>query len=197
MTPDGSVTPRMTYRVRAARPEDIDQLTELLVTSFYPPTGWLRWAYPILRLSISEELRHRLRSPKSPYVCLTAISGDSNLPSGSDILVGTVELSRRSHWPWQIPQYGQLYVSNLAVGLRYRRRGIALRLLGACETVARDWGFDHLYLHVMEDNRDAQQLYYKAGFLLQQAESTPLSALGLQPRRLLLSKSLGSSSLAA
>jgi len=194
MTPDGSVTPRITYRVRAARLDDVGQLSELLVTSFYPPTGWLRWAYPILRLSISEELRHRLRSPKSPYACLTAISCDASQPSGTDKLVGTVELSRRSHWPWQLPQYGQIYISNLAVGLRYRRRGIALRLLKACETVARDWGFDHLYLHVMEDNWDARQLYHKAGFHLQQAESTPLSVLGLQPRRLLLKKVLGSSS---
>lgn len=182
-------------QVRAARIDDLQELTNVLATSFYAQTGWTRWAYPVLRLGILEDMKQRLRSPKAYYACLAAIqqplgSHGQTLRRGQGQVAGTVEISRRQAAFWQ-PLPGQhVYLSNLAVHPQYRRQGIAQKLLKTCEHIALDWGFAELYLHVMEDNTEARRLYRKLGFCLSHQEETLLNWLGLQPRRLLLQKTL-------
>lgn len=180
-------------RVRAARLEDLAQLTEVLASSFYASTGWLGWLYPVLKLGISEDLRQRLRSHNPHYVCLAAIR--QILPprmaalTYSDCVTGTVELSQRQAFPWQPMKPKHLYLSNLAVHPEFRRQGVAQQLLKTSERVALDWGFQDLYLHVMEDNLPARHLYHKAGFCLM---PTPeISLPWWRPsRRLLMHKPL-------
>jgi len=188
--------------IRRASPDDLPQLTDLLSSSFYQRSGWLGWAYPLVRLGIQEDLKQRLQTQKNNYMCLTAIdtlpqtaSGDWPFKAqpGSDqreMVAGTLELSERQAWPWQSLRPRYIYLSNLAVRPDLRRRGIALALLAHAENLALTWEFEDLYLHVMEDNMQARKLYRKAGFRLCQAEETPYSWLGLQSKRLLLHKSL-------
>lgn len=186
--------------IREACPEDLPQLTDLLTSSFYQRSGWMGWAYPVIKLGIQEDLKQRIKSQKPNYICLTAMSGHQ--PSTADVqrqgqptrgrgsVAGTLELSERHAWPWQPLRPRYIYLSNLAVRSDLRRRGIAQALLAWAERLALGWQFEDLYLHVMEDNVQARQLYRKAGFTLFQAEESPYSWLGLQPRRLLLHKSL-------
>lgn len=127
----------------------------------------------------------------------------------SQRLIGTVELDIRPAWPWEpmgqtpslldwlTPTSRYLYLSNLAVPLPYRRQGVARKLLDACELTAQQWGFSEIYLHVMEDNQAAQNLYTQAGYTIHpQGTDWPLSLeqvrqwLG-RPRRLLMRKQLG------
>ncbi|HEY9878005.1 MAG TPA: GNAT family N-acetyltransferase [Leptolyngbyaceae cyanobacterium] len=182
-------------RVRAARLEDLAQLTEVLASSFYVSTGWLGWLYPVLKLGISEDLRQRLRSHSPHYVCLAAIR--QILPprmaalAYSDCVTGTIELSQRQALPWQPMKAQHLYLSNLAVHPQFRRQGVAQQLLKTCERVALDWGFQDLYLHVMEDNLQARHLYHKAGFHLVPTAEIPLP-WRRSPRRLLMHKPLTS-----
>ncbi len=187
-----------TVQVRLARLGDLEQLTEVLASSFYDRTGWLAWLYPLMRLGIQEDLKQRLKTERHGYACLAVVALDSTAPGetslGREIIVGTVEIAQRQSWPWQATSARYVYISNLAVIQPWRRRGFAAQLLAACESLALTWRIEHLYLHVMEDNPGARQLYHRVGFEVFQSEEGMAVWLGLQPRRLLLQKRVSASS---
>eukprot|EP00667_Euglena_gracilis_P007767 EG_transcript_7848 len=58
----------------------------------------------------------------------------------------------------------QFYISNLAVRRDARRRGVARRLLAACETLCARWGYPVVTLHVDEGNGPAEALYRGAQY---------------------------------
>ncbi|MEP1056821.1 MULTISPECIES: GNAT family N-acetyltransferase [Cyanophyceae] len=182
----------LSLSIRAAQLKDLAALVELLSDSFYPNVGFMRWFLPLLRVGVYEDLRYRLRSSSaSDYVCLVAVI----LPSTGEAtarrdLVGTVEITFRSTSPFQFRSLPYPYVSNLAVYSDVRRRGVAQKLLGACESIALEGGFQDLYLHVLEDNHQARRLYEKAGYRVMQADPFWRGWLFQQPRRLLLHKRL-------
>ncbi|MDJ0516012.1 MAG: GNAT family N-acetyltransferase [Trichodesmium sp. MO_231.B1] len=199
------------FSIRIAKPQDIKSISEILTNSFHSREGIMSYVYPFLRLSIYEDLRHRIRSKGEHYLCIVAMvvkdtKSTENLSAieGQD-LVGTVEISVRSRQPnvvlslqqngllslnpWQLDDFEYAYLSNLAVDADYRRLGIAQQLLNFCELMVSEWGFCDLYLHVLENNHTARRLYYKAGYRLQEVEWTFGSLVFGQPRRLLLRKS--------
>lgn len=186
--------PALQARVRSARLEDLAQLSEILASSFYSRAGWLGWLYPLMKLGINEDLRQRLKGHNPHYVCLAAFQ--QSLPaklaalSYSDCIAGTLELSQRTALPWQPIKSQYLYISNLAVHPEFRRQGIAYLLLRACDRIAADWGFEDLYLHVMEDNLGARHLYHKAGFRLVRPAETVLPWHRHYPQRLLMHRPL-------
>lgn len=199
------------YLIRAARQQDLIELTDLLSRGFHSPEGRMGWFYPLLKMGIQEDLRTRLRAKTPQYACLVAVTqppiqsaspafaklflqqaasaNPQNSLLGSPI-VGTVELGMRTGPFWSVSSKNYLYISNLAVRAEYRRQGIAHQLLLTCERIALDWGFRDLYLHVLENNQSARQLYQKLGYRYHQAEFNPLSCLMGRPRQLLLHKSL-------
>ncbi|PSB25785.1 GNAT family N-acetyltransferase [Stenomitos frigidus] len=148
----------------------------------------MRFFQPVLRLGVYEDLRHRLRSSlASDYVCLVAVV---TLLDGESDLVGTVEITFRSTSPFQFRSLPYPYLSNLAVRLEARRQGVAQTLLRRCETIALDLGFQDLYLHVLEDNHQARQLYTKAGYQSKQTDSLWYCWFFRQPQKLLMHKRL-------
>lgn len=177
----GSVPP---FLIRAARPQDLADLADVLAHSFHAQDGMMGWLYPLLRLGIQEDLRSRLRSKSPHQVCLVAVNG---MPDTGRI-IGTVELARRMYPLWHISSDRFLYLSNLAVQTDYRHQGAAYQLLLTCEQLALEWGFNDLYLHVLENNHPARKLYLKAGYRLQQVESRLGTWLWRQPRQLFLHK---------
>ena len=69
-----------------------------------------------------------------------------------------------------------------------RRKGIAALLLQSVELVAQAWGFEHLALHVHEDNMGARKLYAQAGYQpLSRDPDWMVRLLGTR-RRILLAK---------
>lgn len=190
--------------IRTVRQHDLPRLADLLASSFHRQDGAMGWLYPLLRAGIYEDLRSRLQA-KAPYqVCLVAVghtpvaeeassplsSNPSGTRSGEDYPIGTVEISLRSRHLLSLSACRYLYLSNLAVRADYRRQGIAQQLLQAAERVALNWGFQDLYLHVLENNYKARRLYAKEGFQVQQAEANLGTVLLGQPRQLLLHKRL-------
>lgn len=175
--------------IRAARLEDLPSLAALLAESFYPPGSWMSWLSPLLQMGIHQELRSRLHSTTPNHLCLVAIqeapgSADSNV-------IGTVEVALRVLSPWQLSASKHPYISNLAVKSDYRRQKVAQHLLLACEQTVLEWGFQDLYLHVLENNQPARQLYAKVGYQEQCVDCVwPHQFLLGQPRRLLLHKHL-------
>jgi ribosomal protein S18 acetylase RimI-like enzyme len=177
--------------IRPAGGQDIPGISEVLASSFYDPIRWAGLVYPLVKLGIQADLQSRIQSSRLNYICLAALVSppSTGLPTKPTI-AGTVELSQRHPWPWQTLEAPYGYVANLAVGYRFRRQGIGRNLLAVCETIAQGWQMGHLYLHVMENNRQARQLYSRAGFQLLEAEPRLAPWPGCQPRRLLMRKVL-------
>lgn len=123
--------------------------------------------------------------------CPSKAANSAPEAASSPTIAGTLEVSPRVAWPWGDSSTSELYISNLAVAADYRRRGIARSLLLACEHQARLWGYRDLYLHVLENNYPARQLYARLGYNISTTLlSWPSLQLG-QSQRLLLHKRLG------
>ena len=165
--------------IRPVESTDLKNLCEVLAKCFHPPQGLMAWAHPLLKLGIYEDLRSRLRSPDSHYLCLVALV--------SMDVSGTVEMTLRSPSS-TMGSVKHPYIANLAVGENYRRKGIARKLLQQCERKALTWGFTEIYLHVLDNNYQARQLYHNCGYRLYQVESSYLVDLWGGPKRLLLHK---------
>lgn len=184
------------FQIRAAQVEDATGLTEVLADSFHSQEGVFGWAYPFLKLGIYEDLRNRLRSTTPNHICLVAVKCDAQAAitdSTSSGLVAVIELSPRSNHAFSRDRTRCLYISNLAVRSTYRRRGVAQQLLLKCEQIALSWGFQDLYLHVLENNYQARQLYDKLGYQLEQIDFSWSGLLLRRPRQILLHKRLHNS----
>ena len=194
--------PASTVQIRAATVQDTRALAEVLASSFYRRTGWQGWVYPVLQLGVGEDLRNRLRSPETYYACLaaTAATGVDRMAMATKTtatpmtnpaaIVGTVEVTWKRPYLWPLVGFDGPYIANLAVRSPYRRRGIARQLLSACETQAQAWHGRKLYLHVLETNQPARQLYASMGYKEHNVEPSWANQLWGQPRQLLLRKQL-------
>jgi ribosomal protein S18 acetylase RimI-like enzyme len=183
------------FLIRTARPHDLRELSDLLADSFYARDGQSTWLLPFFRLGIYEDLRHRFQSQSPHYACLAAIDYSTNphIQASLDVpqaIAGTIEVSAKSPKFWSTKTQTYLYISNLAVRPSYRRRGVALQMLTACEQIARDWGFSELYLHVLETNTDARRLYHRAGYHMESVDISVSNILFGKPRQLFLRKPL-------
>lgn len=183
---------RSYFHIRAAQPQDVSGITEILANSFHSREGFWGWAYPLLRLGIHEDLQNRLRSTSPYQICLVAVDIAASLTT--DKLAGTVEMTVRST-DWASEGFANKrthsrypYLSNLAVSLSDRRRGVAGQMLLNCERIALSWGFQDIYLHVLENNYQARQLYFKLGYRLSHVDSNWGTWLLKRPRQLLLYK---------
>jgi ribosomal protein S18 acetylase RimI-like enzyme len=173
-------------QIRKVQAADLSEVSLLITESFHPEGDWLSWLSPLLRLGIHQDLYGRLTSGCPHYSCLVGVASAAHQ---SEIL-GTVEVAVRSVSSWGSCPQRSPYISNLAVRPDCRRQGVGKQLLLACERVITVWGFRDLYLHVLESNQPARELYGKAGYRIQQADSFWSSTLLGQPRRLLLHKPL-------
>ncbi len=187
---DRSKTKTSNLVVRLLCGRDLTDLAEILADSFHCRTGIQGWFYPLLRLAIYEDLRNRLRSADGDRCCLVAIANSGDRVGEREYLAGTVEIALRRSISWGNSDRQYAYISNLAVHRACRRQGVAQQLLLSCERTALQWGFKDLYLHVLETNQQARQLYLKAGYQVQQVDSAWNAWLLQQPARLLLSKHL-------
>ena len=157
---DSVLTLPQGYRLRPARADDLNQLVELLLASFYPANRVNRWLHPLMRMAIQEDIKRRLSISPHRYGCLVVVHQSAT--AGSKI-VGTVEISLRSQF-WQPLQPRRPYIANVAIEPYHRRLGLAQQMLLACESIGKDWGVRRLYLHVATDNPSAIALYRKIGY---------------------------------
>lgn len=179
------------YQIRTVEPQDLHEISEILTDSFPLSPSFMPWLNPIIRVGIHEDLRSRLRSTPPNYACLVAI--DTSYPSiDEELVVGTVEIGLRTGNPWQPRSSQYVYLSNLAVRRSTRRQGVAQQLLMACERSVLDWGYRSIYLHVLETNEQAKQLYFKLGYEVEEIQPSWNSFLFGQPKRVLLRKELRS-----
>lgn len=174
------------FQIRVATTADLPSIAQIIAESFHSQDGFWGWAFPLLRLGIYEDLRYRLSSPAPHHVCLVAI--DTN--DSTNKLVGTVELGVRFSDTWIPIGRSCPYLSNLAVHPQYRRHGVASKLLISCENFSHEWGFQDLYLHVLENNHQARQLYFKLGYQVHKLESNWNKFFFRRSQQILLHKHL-------
>ncbi|MGC1309642.1 MAG: GNAT family N-acetyltransferase [Phormidesmis sp.] len=186
------------FRIRAARSPDLAEIVSVLLASFYAQAQATQWLYWLMSIGIQADLKARISTPADQYICLVAAAVPPTNQSGSAqsratrsrAVIGTAEISQRACETWQLFPPKRAYLSNLAVHPDYRRQGAAQQLLHASESIAGDWGFRHIYLHVMADNAKAQALYRQAGYRPCEVSNPILSGLGIRPQRLLFSKAV-------
>jgi len=164
--------------IRFANVQDIPAIAQVLTQSFYPQS-WLR---PLWQWGINLDLRLRLVEPSPRYACLVA---EINQQAIASVEICTRSIAIR---PWHYLTYP--YVFNLAVLPQWRRQGIAKQLLAATEPIARQWGFSHMFIHVLAKNHSACQLYFQANYELFHQDTSWLGRLYYNSNRLLLRKSL-------
>jgi ribosomal protein S18 acetylase RimI-like enzyme len=165
---DVSIPDSGQIQIRVATSADLYSIAQIIAESFHSRKGLWGWAFPLFRLGIYEDLKYRLASRIPHQLCLVAI--DKSI-SGTNKVLGTVELSVRFSDSWANFHRSFPYLSNLAVDPKYRRYGLASSLLTSCEQVSQDWGFHDLYLHVLENNHQARKLYFKLGYRVHKIES--------------------------
>lgn len=175
------------FQIRICTAADLTDISQIIAESFHSRHGIWGWAFPLLRLGIYEDLRHRLAVEAPHHACLVAVdtSDRANLN-----IIATVELSVRlgDAWTYTGTRKSFAYLSNLAVHPQYRRQGAARALLTSCEKVAIEWGFKDLYLHVLENNHQARQLYFKLGYRMHQIDSNWNTFFFRRSRQILLYK---------
>jgi ribosomal protein S18 acetylase RimI-like enzyme len=176
-----------TVHIRPFQLQDLNPLAKLLTETFYAPSEPWTWMQPLLQLGTYDDLKTRLQAPKKYSVCLVAIHP---LEQGHERVTGTIEMSLESQCTWNPWGASYLYLSNLAVQTRYRRQGIAQKLLQRCEHIAQTWAFQDLYLHVSQGNQQARQLYEQAGYKLIRTDWHIGHLLFRQPLHLFLHKKL-------
>jgi ribosomal protein S18 acetylase RimI-like enzyme len=74
---------------------------------------------------------------------------------------GDIRLPRA---PWAPTPERVAYICNLSVRSSWRRRGLGSSLLTACESIARHWGSDEVYLHVGADKERLLRMYRGHGY---------------------------------
>ncbi|ELS04174.1 acetyltransferase [Xenococcus sp. PCC 7305] len=167
--------------VRIAQMKDISELANTIVSCFYDFPPILSWVNSVLKLTLSEDLRYRLKKSPSLYCCFVAIKKSE--------IAGAVEISLQKPW-WSITTQFP-YISNLAVKNIYRRQGIATKMLTHCEHVSRSWGYQEIRLHVLSDNHAAKKLYLGLGYKIIPEEMNWYCWLPHYSSRLLMKKELG------
>ncbi len=178
-------------QIRAATPGDLTDVAQIIAESFHSPTGLWGWTFPIVRLGIYEDLRHRFATSAPHQLCLVAV--DTSL--ATDNLVGTVELGVRFSDAHAAGNKSFPYLSNLAVHPNYRRQGAGSFLLMGCEKLAQEWGFKDIYLHVLENNYQARQLYFKLGYRVHKVETNWNALIFRRAQQILLHKQLSADSI--
>ncbi len=99
-------------------------------------------------------------------VCKNDVSGEIYGCAG-------IEVSNISTPNGKGTQFAGPLMSNLAVGKKFRRKGLAEDLVTAAEELAlKEWGYDECYLYVEKRNSPALKLYKKLGYKVQWEDDT-------------------------
>jgi len=158
--------------------EDLAECSVLLVQSFFEGPS----RHPTFLAVTAHREHRRLKEHHGRHVQIVAKSartGDA---------VGYVDLQETDNTDLDRPSP---YISDLAVRPGHRRRGLASRLVEACEARARARGHDAVYLKVEETNAAAQRMYEKLGYeIMVQTRRPPVSWAPTKAKPLVMRKRL-------
>jgi len=147
--------PRDVY-IRTAEMKDLKDASNLLTNAFFS-MNILKTPFEWLKTYLS--LEETFPKDSNDHFMFVACS------RSTDSIIGFCEVdSRMSIKPEAAPRP---YMCNLAVGKKWRNRGIAKALIFECEKKARGWGKEYIYLRVRWKNKAAIGLYNGLGYVEQ------------------------------
>lgn len=151
--------------VRMATPADDVDIAKLRLSVFSGVSPDLQSQF--CSRSCQAIAARRMRGASCIVATCSTIINDAN-GAQLDLIVGTAECSFHEFFGTQLgrrrPLNSILYVTEVAVNPSVRRKGVALKLLRAIDTFAKDLGLESIYLHVDVSNYGAIQLYEKCGY---------------------------------
>lgn len=153
--------------IRSATAWESEPLASLLLCCFHGSGGFNDLLAHWLKSNLMRELTTRFNRPATDYLCLVAHL-DGKLVATVEMVLKPVPVAYQRGRKADMRHY--LYVSNLAVHPKYRRLGIAQRLLSRVEEVAVSWRQPSVRLHVLSHNRSALKLYQSRGYRLEREE---------------------------
>jgi ribosomal protein S18 acetylase RimI-like enzyme len=173
------VPPKRSFSIREARFKDLSRVSNIIVESFYKPSLFKRYhaMAELNRLQSNFPYGDDKHFMYVAYANKNGSSADSNGRSSDESsIVGFCDIDARplkGTWQQNATYNPRPYLSDLAVDIRWRRRGIARALIRACEEKAFRLGFDYLYLRVKFDNEPAILMYAEMGYdILMDDEAT-------------------------
>jgi len=199
-------SPSSAFIIRHANSKDVGHVSDILTESFYRSANrqvnslqryFTDWAYPLLRYGIMLDISSRFSEKTPCYVCLVATH-----PANKFHAIASLEIcmryvptkTYREFWLWSDRLWSDRqqypYIFNLAVHPQWRRRGAAKQLLLAAEQTIKQWGFSRSYMHVLENNYPARNLYDRSGYQLHSQEGNVNYWLLGRQRKLLLQKKI-------
>jgi ribosomal protein S18 acetylase RimI-like enzyme len=205
-------SPSSAFIIRHANSKDVGHVSDILTESFYRSANrqvnslqryFTDWAYPLLRYGIMLDISSRFSEKTPCYVCLVATHPANKFHAIASLEIcmryvptKTYRETYREFWLWSDRLWSDRqqypYIFNLAVHPQWRRRGAAKQLLLAAEQTIKQWGFSRSYMHVLENNYPARNLYDRSGYQLHSQEGNVNYWLLGQPRKLLLQKKISS-----
>lgn len=98
---DNDIAHNLQLTIRPAAMEDTKSVSAILAQSFYNLPDFASWAYPFLKFTIGEDLRHRLRSQSPNYRCFVAKIPPKQIEVANEVgrrkaLIRTLDASHRS-----------------------------------------------------------------------------------------------------
>ncbi|KAL8518000.1 hypothetical protein ACS0TY_009332 [Phlomoides rotata] len=151
--------------VREARIEEFWEVAETHCSSFFPA-----YSFPLdfaLRLNRLLSMLFAVSLPKGcKRTCLVAVGGfEGRFGNVAGILtVDTLANFLPRKGPLRLRRTGIAYISNVAVREKFRRKGIAKRLIAKAEATAKSWGCLAIALHCDLRDRAVVELYTSQGF---------------------------------
>ena len=146
------------FSIREATYQDLPSVANILVDSFYPPTPSVFRHYNLIK----ELARIQGNFPydDSKHTMLVAVSNNDD-----NSVIGFCDIdSRPVPYQEKFKTAPRPYLSDLAVDISWRRKGIASSLILACELVAEKWNEDNLHLRVEAANTSALCMYAALGY---------------------------------
>mmetsp|Transcript_4137 Transcript_4137/g.5333 ORF Transcript_4137/g.5333 Transcript_4137/m.5333 type:complete len:314 (-) Transcript_4137:41-982(-) len=149
------------FLIREADYSDLSAVTKIIVDSFYKPSPLFRHYFFFKEL---DRLQSNFPYGDDRHTMYVACARDGD---GSTV-VGFVDVDFRPSQRKNAPP--RPYLSDLAVDERFRRRGIAKRLVRACEEEMRSKGQVCLHLRVEFDNEAAMRMYHSLGYMMEPSD---------------------------
>ncbi|KAJ6798506.1 Uncharacterized protein M6B38_212295 [Iris pallida] len=178
--------------------EEMRMVAAVQAEAFHEPVALFNdFFLDFFKAEVLSALIYRLRnSAPDRYACLVAESVDGSSSLIAPELVGVVDVTVQGDGDVLRHLKGTkeyLYVSGIAVLIKYRRRKIATVLLEGCDVVSRRWGLKHLALRAYEEDSAARKLYAKAGYAVVASDPHWVTWFG-KKRRVLMIKTFPSPS---
>ncbi|DBA74993.1 TPA: hypothetical protein ACH3X1_010336 [Trebouxia sp. C0004] len=182
-------TRNMSVQIREAQTDaELKSIGWLRARSFYAYPPERAFAGQIHQTMIAEEeykalkieqLRRRQLAgedqTKDRSICLVArAAAGCDLPEDEGLL-GTLDLYAVRSVQGEVligNSDNAAYLANVCVADTARRQGIGGALIQAARQVAKTWGVDALYVHIMAVNEGAKTFYQLHGFVTEQEESS-------------------------